>query len=172
MSRRVTKKICLLGDFAVGKTSLVRRFVDQAFSERYLTTMGVKVDTKSIQLDDQTEMKFVLWDVAGEKSIGPLQRQYLKGMAGYLLVVDSTRAPTLTSAKTIHEQIVSEYGDLPFCLLLNKQDLVEQVEVNDTMLTEHDMMAWPTLLTSAKTGTGVERAFTELAEQMVNGATN
>ena len=104
----------MVGEFSVGKTSLVSRYVKASFSDKYLTTVGVKVDTKLVALDDGPEVKFVLWDVAGEKSIGPLQSQYLKGMAGYMLVVDGTRLPTLTSANTIHQQIVNEHGDLPF----------------------------------------------------------
>jgi len=167
---KITKKICMLGDFSVGKTSLVRQFVRQSFSDKYLTTVGVKVDTKVVSLDAERQVKFVLWDVAGEKSIGPLQRQYLKGMAGYMLVVDGTRLPTLTSAKTIQQQIVSEHGDLPFCLLVNKQDLVEQLEITPPTLEQNALSAWTTFFTSAKTGAEVETAFDRLAEQMVNGA--
>lgn len=160
----------MLGDFSVGKTSLVRRFVDQAFSEKYITTIGVKVDTKAISLDTDTSVKLVLWDIAGEKSIGPLQRQYLKGMSAFLLVLDSTRLPTLTSATTIREQIVTEYGDLPFFLLINKTDLVDQLEVTDDVLKQHGLADWPILRTSAKTGDHVEEAFSKLASRLANGA--
>lgn len=169
MARTISKKVCMLGDFSVGKTSLVRRFIDAAFSEKYITTVGVKVDTKLISLSDDLNVKMVLWDIAGEKAIGPLQRQYLKGMTAFLLVVDSTRLPTLTSAKTIREQIVSEYGDLPFFLLVNKTDLIDQIEITDEVLEKHNMDSWPVFQTSAKTGAHVEQAFSQLADKLANG---
>ncbi len=166
---KINKKVAMLGDFSVGKTSLVQRFVHQAFSDKYLTTVGVKVDTKLVQLAEDKAVKMVLWDIAGEKSIGPLQRQYLKGLAGYFLVVDSTRLPTLKSAKTIHEQIVAEHGELPFCLLLNKTDL-DDIEVTDDQLLQHGMADWAHRRTSAKTGDHVEAAFTDLAAQFAAAA--
>ena len=88
------KKICMLGGFAVGKTSLVRRFVQSIFSETYLTTVGVKIDKKSVVLSDKT-VDLILWDLAGEDDIGSFRLSYVRGASGLVLVADGTRAATL-----------------------------------------------------------------------------
>jgi len=87
------KKVCLIGDFSVGKTSLVQQYVNQAFSEKYLTTIGVKIDTKLIELEDD-ELKLVLWDVAGRDSLSSINTSYLVGASGIILVLDGTRKET------------------------------------------------------------------------------
>src|SRR5690242_16343174 len=129
------KKICMLGSFGVGKTSLVRRFVESVFSETYLTTVGVKIDKKIVALGDRT-MTLILWDVAGEDDISPLKMSYVRGAAGYVLVADGTRQPTLDVALSIRQRIEAEYGALPFVLLLNKSDLREQWQIAPQTLEE------------------------------------
>jgi small GTP-binding protein len=153
----------MLGDFAVGKTSLVRRFVDQQFSEKYHTTVGVKIDTKSIPLPNGESQKAVLWDIAGADDIDDLRGNYLRGMHGYLLVCDSTRQPTLEAAAQIHRRICEVHGALPMRLLLNKQDLTDEIEVTYDSLESHGLGDARRLLTSALTGANVETAFEELA---------
>jgi len=92
------KKVCLLGDFGVGKTSLVRRVVKNEFSEKYLTTVGVKMDTKLITVNDELAVKLIIWDIAGEGCLKKVAQTYLRGAAGFLLVVDGTRSSTLDCA--------------------------------------------------------------------------
>ena len=94
------KKICLLGAFGVGKTSLTRRFVDSIFSDTYLTTVGVKIDKKTVAVNGNT-VNLLIWDIAGEDEVSAVRTSYLRGAAGYLLVVDVTRAQTLAVAKSI-----------------------------------------------------------------------
>lgn len=163
-----TCKICMLGDFAVGKTSLVRKFVDQVFSEKYLTTVGVKIDTKQVE-SSSGPVKFVLWDIAGSADLDALKSSYVRGMAGYLLVCDGTRAPTLTSAKTLHQGIVDSMPPLPFLLLVNKSDLTEETEIPDADLDALEAEGWSILRTSAKSGENVERAFRRLADLVNDG---
>ena len=86
------KKVCMLGAFSVGKTSLVKRFVQSIFSETYLTTVGVKIDKKNVELSDRI-VTLILWDLAGEDDIASLRMSYLRGSAGYVLVADGTGRP-------------------------------------------------------------------------------
>ncbi len=157
-------KICLLGDFAVGKTSLVRRFVDQAFAETYLTTVGVKIDTKVIETAAGQPTKLIVWDLAGADDLDALRTSYVRGAAGFLLVCDLTRAETLTSAKKIHAGVVAQFGAVPFCLLSNKSDLRDAREIDPAQLRELEHSQWPVFETSAKSGMNVELAFGKLAE--------
>src|SRR6202012_2285619 len=130
MSATLQKKICMLGGFSVGKTSLVRRYVQSIFSEAYLTTVGVKIDKKTVNLSGRT-VNLILWDLAGEDDIASLRLSYLRGAAGYVLVADGTRPSTLDVALSLRERVRTEYGALPFVLLLNKHDLSEQWEIGD-----------------------------------------
>lgn len=101
------KKICMLGFFGVGKTSLVRRYVSSVFSDTYLTTVGVKIDKKTVTVREQT-LNMLLWDIAGADDISALRTSYLRGAAGYLLVADGTRPETLEAARSMQGRVVSE----------------------------------------------------------------
>src|SRR4030095_6092425 len=90
----VQKKVCMLGTFAVGKTSLVRRFVESIYSDKYHTTVGVKIDKKVVPVDGE-EVMLMLWDIEGTESEHEMRMSYLRGAAGYLMVVDGTRQETL-----------------------------------------------------------------------------
>ena len=159
------KKICMIGDFSVGKTSLVSRFVRQSFSEKYLTTVGVKIDTKLVKLSDEQNVKLILWDIAGNDALNTTTISYLRGAAGFLLVIDGTRLPTWHSAINLRETVTAQIGDKPFIMLLNKVDLVEQWEIDQQIIDEKNQQGWTLLSTSAKTGVNVEKAFFELATQ-------
>lgn len=159
-------KVCLLGDFAVGKTSLARRFVNEAFDESYLTTVGVKIDTKLVDVDGEL-VKLIVWDIAGNDDLDALRTSYVRGAAGFLLVCDLTRSETLTSAKKIQHAVVDQFGPVPFCLLANKSDLTAEQEIGEAELTELESIQWPVRRTSAKTGEQVEEAFKALAKAMI-----
>ena len=164
MSRQ--KKICMLGAFAVGKTSLVRRYVHSIFSESYLTTVGVKIDKRTLDVGGE-ELTLILWDVAGEDDVASVRTSYLRGMAGYFLVVDGTRAMTLEVARGIRTRAEAEVGPVPFLLLVNKLDARDEWEVADTDLEALRADGWAVRLTSARTGHGVEEAFQALAELLL-----
>ena len=155
------KKICLLGAFGVGKTSLTRRYVDSIFSDTYLTTVGVKIDKKTMSVG-ATNVNLLIWDIAGEDDVSAVRTSYLRGAAGYLLVVDVTRAQTLDVAQSIRERVTRDVGDIPFLCLLNKTDVAEW-DIADARINELPAQGWTVLHTSAKTGEGVESAFATLA---------
>jgi len=153
----------MIGDFSVGKTSLVARFVRQAFSDKYLTTVGVKIDTKTIDLPTGQQVKLILWDIAGTDALNTTTASYLRGAAGYLLVIDGTRLPTWQSALNLQKAVTAQLGNKPFVALLNKADLVDQWEIDEQLVQDQQQQGWSILKTSAKTGLGVEESFLYLA---------
>ena len=166
MTAALQKKICMLGGFSVGKTSLVKRFVESVFSETYLTTVGVKIDKKTVDLSDLT-VSLILWDLAGEDDISSLRMSYLRGSAGYVLVADGTRPSTLEVAMSLRRRVETDFGPLPFVLLLNKNDLREEWAVRDEEVQDLQQSGWWVRSTSARTGEGVDDAFGTLAERVV-----
>jgi small GTP-binding protein len=162
----INKKICMLGGFAVGKTSLVQQYVTQIFSEKYHTTLGVKVDKKSVRIANQ-EIQLILWDIHGKDRFTTVSESYLRGMAGYLLVVDGTRAETLDTAHILQSQAEKIVGQVPFILMLNKIDLATLWEIPGKNISALKKKSWAIIRTSAKTGEGVEEAFMMLATQIM-----
>ena len=165
MPGMLQKKICMLGGFAVGKTSLVSRFVSSIFSDNYLTTVGVKIDKKSIPVDSGT-MNLMLWDLAGEDEFQTVRDSYLRGASGYLLVADGTRYATLDTVVTLQQRAETIVGRVPFLLLMNKADLDREWQVDERALVKLAERGWPIVKTSAKSGMGVEDAFVKLARAM------
>jgi small GTP-binding protein len=162
----IQKKICMLGSFAVGKTSLVARFVKSIFSDKYHTTVGVKIDKKSINVAGQ-DVTLMLWDLAGEDEFNKVQLSYLRGSSGYLLVVDGTRSETLDKAFALNKTVEDAIGKVPAILVLNKADLVEDWEISDAIVADLQEKGWTVIKGSAKTGEGVEEAFLALAKKML-----
>jgi hypothetical protein len=157
------KKICMVGQFGVGKTSLVRRFVDSIFDERYLTTIGVKIDRKDVSVDGKS-LTLMLWDLAGEDDLAQLNVSHLRGASGYILVADGCRASTLEKAAELQQRITQTLGPIPFVLVVNKADLRDQWEVQSSQVAQY---GWPTFETSAKAGSGVEEMFLGLAAILI-----
>lgn len=163
-----TAKICMVGDFAVGKTSLVSRFVHSCFDQRYHTTVGVRVDTAELALPSGDSIKLVLWDIAGRSRFAEITSRYLEGSAGYLLVADGTRRETLTGALGTAESIRALVGNLPYCLLLNKRDQVDAWQLDAGMRAPLATLDHPVIETSALDGSGVAEAFQRLGAQLVH----
>ena len=161
-----SRKICILGDFAVGKTSLVRRFVHNQFSDKYLSTIGVKVDTKEVIGTGDRALKLAIWDVAGTDTPTELFVRYTRGAAGFLLVADATRAETLGCCTDLRDAVFAAIGRMPYVLLVNKADLTEYREVDAGAAGQFDD-ALARLDTSALTGANVEHAFQVLADGML-----
>lgn len=160
------KKICMLGSFSVGKTSLILRFVESIFSDRYLTTVGVKIDKKVISVDSQ-DVTLMLWDLYGEDEFQKIRMSYLRGASGYLLVADGTRPATLDKTLAIKDEAEKNFGAIPFVVALNKCDLVNDWEVTSEREAELAIRAGKVVRTSAKTGEGVEIAFESLIKEML-----
>ncbi len=164
----LTSKVCVVGDFAVGKTSCVERFVTNHFSEEYLSTVGVKIDTKEIGFPALGVVhKLVIWDVAGTDEFGAKELAYLRGASGFIYVADGTRPDTLTAIEHLHSQISEKYGASPFVLLINKRDLSHDWTVSDEYLDALTKSYGHVYRTSAKTGDNVEQAITRLAELII-----
>jgi small GTP-binding protein len=160
------KKVCMLGTFAVGKTSLVRRFVESIYSDKYHTTVGVKVDKKIVSVGEE-EVKLLLWDIEGTETEHEFRKSYLRGASGYLLVGDGTRRDTLYKALALQLRAEETIGPVPFLLLINKADLSHSWEIDNREMAALEQKKWKVILTSAKTGHGVEEAFLALAEKMM-----
>ena len=162
----IQKKICMLGTMAVGKTSLVQRFVQSIYSDKYHTTVGVKIDKKLVLVEGQ-ELMMLLWDVEGAETAHELRKSYLRGAAGYLLVADGTRRDTLYKALEIQARAQETVGVVPFVFLINKSDLVNDWDIDEREMEALAQKGWHIINTSAKTGTGVEDAFLTLARKMM-----
>lgn len=162
----IKKKVCILGAFAVGKTSLVERYVKSIFSDKYHTTIGVKTDQKDIVVDGK-EVRLILWDINGEDDYQRVKPSYLVGTSGFLLVADGTRKDTLEVAKDLKDLVFNTVGAKDFYLLINKSDLSENWEIDDEILNDFAANGWKIIKTSAKTGDNVDETFTALAELII-----
>ncbi|MGD1910607.1 MAG: Rab family GTPase [Rivularia sp. (in: cyanobacteria)] len=162
------KKICMVGAFATGKTSLVAKFVYSIFSEKYQTTVGVKIDKKILEVQEQ-ELNLILWDLYGEDEFQKLRTSYLRGSSGYLLVVDGTRKSTLQTAFDLQKRVEETVGKVPFILVLNKSDLEDEWELDLAMIEAVEEKGWTVIKTSAKTGLNVEEIFHTLASKILEG---
>jgi small GTP-binding protein len=160
------KKICMLGSFAVGKTSLVRRYVESIYSDDYHTTVGVKVDKKVVQVG-QRQVTLVLWDLAGEDEFQKMRWSYVNGASGYLLVADGTRRATFDRAIALEEGVRQAVGTIPFVFLFNKADLASRWEADAAFAKELSGKGWDVMRSSAKTGENVEAVFRKLADKMM-----
>ena len=160
------KKICLLGSFAVGKTSLARRFVHSAFSEQYHTTIGVKIDRKEVEVNGQM-VKLLIWDIHGDDELQKVRASYLRGMSGYFLVADGTRPETMETIAMLNELANETVGDIPFILLINKADLESEWRIPEKDLAALRENGWTIHLTSAKSGAHVDESFHQLTERIL-----
>lgn len=165
----IQKKICMVGVFATGKTSLVQRFVYSIFSDRYLSTVGVKIDRKEILLGDQNII-LMLWDLEGRDGTRDVNASYVRGAHGVIYVVDGTRRETLDGMFDIHAKVKGSLGEIPSVVAMNKSDLA-----NDWRLESSDEKAVSDgglhrIRTSAKTGEGVEETFRWVAEATLKKA--
>ncbi len=163
----VSKKICLLGEFAIGKTSLTARFVRQTFSDKYLTTVGVKIDSKLVELPGQNAVKLVIWDIAGNDAIASVDEKYLRGTAAVLLVADGCRKSTLDSALNLRRVVYDTVGECPIVVAINKVDLLPDWEIDEEDVKGLKEDGLHVYLTSAKTGENVEVAFQHLAKLLI-----
>jgi hypothetical protein len=164
----IQKKICMVGIYGTGKTSLVRRFVSSRFSEKYHSTVGVKIDRKPVDLDG-TAVNLILWDVAGKDDTQDIPMSYLRGSAGLFFVVDGTRPETLEQLGELQMRTAQALGEVPAVVAFNKADLVDQWQLEDSAIDAQRLAGNHALKTSAKTGEGVEKAFLWLAAKTVKG---
>ena len=154
------KKVCMVGDFSVGKTSLTQKFVNNVFSDKYLTTIGVKIDTAEVG-----DTKLIVWDVAGRDSLSPINASYLVGAAGVVLVCDGTRPSTVLGLMDIWQTVQGRIGDVPVVVALNKSDL-EGWAIESNVAKMFSDNGWETFETSAKDGRNVDALFDALVSKI------
>jgi hypothetical protein len=162
----IQKKVCMLGSFSVGKTSLVRRYVESVFSDHYLSTVGVKVDRKVLEVQEKT-LSLIIWDIEGGDEKKSRRGSYLRGASGVLLVVDGTRRRTLDEAVTLYSEVESLVGKIPGIFVINKSDLRSAWEVQDSDLELLRKGGFPVFETSAKENAGVDTIFNTLGSELL-----
>jgi small GTP-binding protein len=161
---KISKKVILLGHFGVGKTSLVKRFVQQRFSEEYHTTIGVKVDKKEVVIGDH-HLTMILWDIEGGKSQQHLPPSYFAGAHGIIYVFDLTRPATW---ETIGQELAYFTERLPLAtqrIIGNKRDMIDEVQLREFRERYQGHFDY---LSSAKTGENVEELFFALGLGMLS----
>lgn len=170
MMSTLSQKICLVGDFGVGKTSLIRRFIDRQFSDRYLSTVGVRVSRKMIELPQTRQRGFqhlqlLIWDIEGNTKFKAIAPTYLQGARGAIMVGDTTRPETVDGLAQHIEKFLSINPKGFVVVALNKADLidVERLERLKQRSQFQDPRVLNTYTTSAKTGEDVDCIFQTLA---------
>ncbi|MCY7384714.1 MAG: GTP-binding protein [Microcoleus sp. CAN_BIN18] len=175
MSVTISKKMCMIGDFGVGKTSLIRRFVDRQFSDEYLSTVGVKISSKIITLEnikqqENVTAKLLIWDLEGHTKFKGIAPTYLQGASGVLIVADVSRTETVERISE-HVKLFSSINPKGSIIIaLNKVDLIDEeklallVEISHSIGQDKVIAVYTT---SAKTGKDVDEIFHKLAYTMV-----
>ena len=168
--RVIKKKMCLLGDPAVGKTSLIRRYVMDKYDDEYISTLGTKVTKKEVEIKDdfnfvQFNLTFMIWDVLGQKEFKRIHQAAFQGTKGALIVCDLSRADTIQALEEWASNLFAVAGKVPVVFLGNKVDLVENPEtaIIESMAQKYEA---PHYLTSAKTGVNVDDAFMHLGDEI------
>ena len=162
----IQKKVCMVGVFGTGKTSLVQQYVHSIFAVKYHSTVGVKIDRKEVEVEGKP-VTLVLWDLAGKDSTQDIPASYLRGSHAIFFVVDGTRRETFEELAGLEELARSAAGDVPALVALNKADLTEQWLLKDADEAALKARGKHVLRTSAKTGAGVEDAFSWLARAVL-----
>lgn len=169
------KENLLAGEFAVGKTSLIRRFVEGKFEDKYLSTIGTKISRKNLQLTHgakTVDLTMLIWDLAGGEKFDHMMQNYYRGAAGAIIVCDLTRPETAEAVKKYATDFWNINQQAPLVIVANKIDLVEQRLISDTDLTAvADFCHAPYYVSSAKTGENVETVFQSLGQRLISPST-
>ena len=169
---KMAKKVVLIGDPAVGKTSLIKKYVQDVFDDRYLNTIGAKVMKKNVgvkhaKTGDIVDLKLILWDIAGQETFSTVKRAYYKGASGAVVVCDVTRRETMEHMHKWIENLFDVSGVVPVYILVNKSDLEKQAAFTlEEVKKEFLPYEAPILPSSAKTGHNVELVFHELGKSI------
>nr|WP_322658056.1 Rab family GTPase [Dendronalium sp. ChiSLP03b]MDZ8204345.1 Rab family GTPase [Dendronalium sp. ChiSLP03b] len=172
----LSKKICLFGDFGVGKTSLIRQFVEHKFSDEYLSTVGVKISRKSVDLSQKEtknvqNLQLLVWDIEGSNKFKAVAQNYFQGSKGAVIVGDVTQPETLNHLQEHIQTFLTVNPKSYIVVALNKSDMIaaEYLENIRQMYQFSDRRAniLDTYLTSAKTGNNVDEIFQTLATRLI-----
>ncbi|MFT5751016.1 MAG: small GTP-binding protein [Dokdonia sp.] len=162
----VSKKVVLLGHFGVGKSSLLRRFVENTFSDNYVVTIGVHIMKKEVVVNNEN-VTVIIWDLEGTDDFTKYRPSYLMGASSFIYVFDASRKVTYSDLKYNLDHLIEKYPQAPVHIIGNKSDLVD-AELLKNNLEEQNVKA--DYLSSAKTGENVEQLFTDVVAQLLNNA--
>jgi small GTP-binding protein len=161
----------MLGEFAVGKTSLVKRFIFDRFDDKYISTIGVKVSRKSLVIprgDEVVDLNMMLWDLAGSEEFSSVRTSYLRGASGAILVCDLTRPDTLSALSQYVDDLRTVNRHVQLVIAANKADLEAERELDDEQIAViAASLGAPFFLTSAKTGFAVNDMFRTLGLRLL-----
>lgn len=158
------KKLCILGPTGAGKTSLIKQYIEGIFSEKYHTSIGVKIDKKLVNISPPVQL--MIWDLEGIDNFCEFNPRYLRGAAGIIVVCDQTRLSSLAEAIELL-RLSKEKIDVPAILVVNKIDLPSAPNWDDKLLKKHRNSFEDLLFTSAKTGESVEDLFVKMAKLVI-----
>ena len=165
-----TSKIILTGDYQVGKTSLIKRFVENNFVDDYISTLGVSISKKTIVMGDETTLNFVIWDVGAQNfTMTPYRKRFYEGATGAFIVVDRTRPNNLVSIDNWFDDIKKSVpSNIPMVIVANKSDLTDELIATEVEIKEiAKRHGFHYILTSAKSGENVNEAFLYLAYRFI-----
>ena len=163
---RLRRKVCLLGAPGVGKTSLVRRFVEHSFDRDQQSSIAMQISKGTVDLGD-ISLEMMLWDPEGSEAWGQYNRSFISGASGLIFVVDATRPRTLDHLLEAQTKGRGFIGSRPAVLIVNKVDLGADAALTKAQVDAARKLNWHIARASAKSGDQVDEAFTTLAELMV-----
>ncbi|HBQ99619.1 MULTISPECIES: Rab family GTPase [unclassified Roseofilum] len=166
---KISKKICMVGDFSVGKTSLIRRFVDGQFDDKYLSTVGVKISRKEVNLPEGAELQLLIWDIEGQTKFKAIAPSYLQGAKGAIIVADVSRQETIENISNHLNLFAKVNPKGKMVVALNKADLVDDQKL-EALLKSNQYPDQPVIKiygTSAKSGDNVNQLFQDLAQAIL-----
>ena len=167
MAMQASKKIIILGHFGVGKTSLIRRFVSDSFSDNYKVSIGVHITKKVVEITVDNSMSLILWDLEGTDDLQIIRGSYLLGTHGVVFVFDVTRPSTFQNINKDIKIVAEKIPNVPLLIVGNKVDLVILDELK-VLLKNNNIPV--DFLTSAKTGGAVNDVFLHLATLLYSHA--
>ena len=165
-----SNKLILTGDFSVGKTSLIRRFVENVFKEDYISTLGVQISKKIITLTEKIKMNFIIWDIGGQSfQMAPYRTRFYNGANAAFIVIDRSRQDNLKSVEKWYNDIKNAIPrNIPIIIAGNKSDLVDQLVISENEIREiAKQFGFHYILTSAKSGENVNDAFLYIAYRVI-----
>ncbi len=159
----ISKKIVLLGHFGVGKTSLIRRFVDNEFDTNYQVTIGVQVKKKEVKIDNHS-VSLLIWDIEGNTSIEKARKTYLMGSSGFIYVFDLNRPETFENISSEIEYLEKNFPNKPVLIIGNKEDLVDSNEKKEYFTANEIHVDY---YSSAKSGKEVNEMFNDISKKLL-----
>ena len=165
-------KIVIVGDYSVGKSTLISKFVENRFRDQYIPTLGVNISRKSLDIND-SHIDLMIWDIAGQDQFLTVRQRFYQESEGYFIVFDTTRKSSLDHIGRWYREVLkyTKTNTTPFVIVANKIDLKDDIVCNDdeiiSTLIENEMEVKMIIKTSAKDGSNVDFAFETLGKTIL-----